>query len=375
MTGIPVFDENGGLFRVVTAVRDITELSALKAQLAESEQMRERYFKELELLRAKPSSHSLITKNPEMNTKIEMAFHVAKVDSTVLILGESGVGKELIAEMIHRASSRGKGPFIKINCGAIPANLLESEFFGYEPGAFTGASKEGKPGLFELAQGGTLFLDEVGELPLDLQVKVLRALQGREITRIGGKKSITLDVRYLAATNRDLEDMVKNKLFREDLYYRLNVVPLVLPPLRRRKEDIVPLVNEFVKRFNQRYGLQKWISPQAIQVLILYDWPGNVRELENTVERLVVTSHEDEITLENLNEIAPSIAFTRSYPLGEGEVFSLEGHLALEEKRLLEEAYRKAGSTRKAALLLGISQSAIVKKMGKYGIKGGGRKG
>ncbi len=370
MTGIPVFDEDGELLRVVTAVRDITELSSLKAKLAESEQVRNRYLNELELLRAKHPSHGIITQNPELQTKIETAFHVAKVDSTVLILGESGVGKELIAELIHRASRRGKGPFIKINCGAIPANLLESEFFGYEPGAFTGASKDGKPGLFELAQGGTLFLDEVGELPLDLQVKVLRALQGREIIRIGGKKSIALDVRYLAATNRDLEEMVRNKVFREDLYYRLNVVPIVVPPLRRRKEDIVPLTNEFMQRFNQRYGLQKWLSPQAIQALLTYDWPGNVRELENTMERLVVTSREDEITAAGLSEIAPAIAFASQHSIEEGDAFSLEGHLAREEKRLLREAYRKAGSTRKAAALLKISQSAMVKKMQKYGVKG-----
>ncbi|MHB1654037.1 MAG: sigma-54 interaction domain-containing protein [Desulfitobacteriaceae bacterium] len=372
MTGTPVFNEEGQLVRVVTAVRDVTELSGLKVKLAESEQMRERYLNELEHWRAQQSFHQIITKNPEMQRKVDMAFHVARVDSTVLILGESGVGKELIAELIHRASRRSKNPFIKINCGAIPANLLESEFFGYEPGAFTGAQKVGKPGLFELAQGGTLLLDEVGELPLELQVKVLRALQDREITRIGGKKSILLDVRFVAATNRDLEDMIRNKTFREDLFYRLNVVPIVLPPLRKRKEDILPLVNEFVQKFNTRYGFQKWIEPGAMQVLLNYDWPGNVRELENSIERLVVTCREDCITWETLTDTSPILAQyeERSKELSKfPEVTSLEEHLESEEKRLIAEAYRKKGSTRKAAALLKISQSNMVKKLNKYGIK------
>lgn len=364
MTGTPVFNEDGQLVRVVTAVRDVTELNGLKAKLAESEQMRERYFKELEHLRSQQSFRRIITQNQEMQTKVEMAFHVARVDSTVLILGESGVGKELIAELIHRASSRAKNPFIKINCGAIPANLLESEFFGYEPGAFTGAQKEGKPGLFELAQGGTLFLDEVGELPLDLQVKVLRALQDRVITRLGGKKPINLDVRFVAATNRDLQEMVRSKTFREDLYYRLNVVPIHLPPLRKRKEDILPLVNEFLQKFNTRYGYQKWIAPEAMQSLLSYDWPGNIRELENTIERLVVTSREDCITQDVLAGISPVMA----RPEIRAEL-SLQEYLENEEKRLIADAYLKGGSTRKAAAILKISQSNLVKKMKKYGIK------
>lgn len=367
MTGNPIFNEDGQLVRVVTAVRDVTELNSLKAKLAESEQMRERYLSELEHWRSQQSFHQIITQNPEMQNKVNMAFHIARVDSTVLILGESGVGKELIAELIHRASRRSKNPYIKINCGAIPANLLESEFFGYDPGAFTGAQKEGKPGLFELAQGGTLFLDEVGELPLDMQVKVLRALQDKEITRIGGKKSISLDVRFVAATNRDLEEMVRNKTFREDLYYRLNVVPIILPPLRKRKEDILPLVTEFVQKFNTRYGFQKWIDPGAMQIFVNYDWPGNVRELENTIERIVVTSHEDQITQEIVKSLSPVLA--RLDQSKGSQAVSLQDHLEEEEKRLIAEAYREAGSTRKAAALLKISQSNMVKKMNKYGIK------
>ncbi|WP_240983284.1 sigma 54-interacting transcriptional regulator [Acididesulfobacillus acetoxydans] len=387
MTGTPVFDEKGELSRVVTAVRDISELSELKARLAESEEKSERYYNELEHLRSRQSFRQILTKNQEMLAKVEMAFHVAKVDSTVLILGESGVGKELVAGLIHRAGSRSKNPFITINCGAIPLNLLESELFGYEKGAFTGAQKEGKPGLFELAQGGTLFLDEVGELPLELQVKVLRALQDREITRLGGSKPIRLDVRFVAATNRDLEEMVREKTFREDLFYRLNVVPILIPPLRRRKEDIPLLVNEFLRRFNTRYGLQKWITPEVMGVFMLYDWPGNIRELENTVERLMVTGREDAIGRESMEDVfspgglkmAEAGGLSSFQKVGHGELpefpgqsggtFSLPQYLKEEERRLISEAYAVAGSTRKAAALLKISQSSLVKKMQKYRVR------
>jgi len=363
MTGTPRFDENGEVVRVVTVIRDVTELNALKSKLEETEQAKDKYLNELKHFRSQESFRKLITKNPEMQRKVELAHHVARVDSTVLILGESGVGKELIAELIHRASQRSQKAFIKINCGAIPANLLESEFFGYDPGSFTGALKEGKVGLFELADGGTLFLDEVGELPLDLQVKVLRAIQDKAITRIGGKRPISLDVRIVAATNRDLEEMIRQKTFREDLYYRLNVVPITVPPLRTRKEDILPMVAEFLARINNRYGYQKWIHPDVMEMFWEYDWPGNIRELENTIERMVVTCRDDCITLDAFSEIA-FFSFNSSGT----NVTSLKARLEKEERQLIEEAYKVSGSTRKAALMLGISQSALVKKMKKYRI-------
>ncbi len=363
LSGNPVYDEDGELVRVVTAIRDVTQLNSLKEQLAESEETKNRYYQELEHLRSQQPFRKIITNNPEMRQKLDLAYHVAHVDSTVLILGESGVGKELIAQLIHRASKRSKEPFIKINCGAIPANLLESEFFGYEPGSFSGALKEGKPGLFELAQGGTLFLDEVGEIPLDLQVKILRVLQDREITKVGGKKAIKLDVRIVAATNRDLQVMIQEKSFREDLFYRLNVVPIILPPLRNRKEDILPLVTEFLAKFNQRYGYQKWIHPDVMDRLLNYDWPGNIRELENTIERLVVTSREECIMLENLSGIPTGASYPSDQPIS-----SLKKVLESEEKRLILEAYQRLRSTRKAAVVLGISQSSLVKKLSKYNI-------
>ncbi|NMA69069.1 MAG: sigma 54-interacting transcriptional regulator, partial [Desulfitobacterium sp.] len=228
----------------------------------------------------------------------------------------------------------------------------------------TGALKEGKPGLFELANGGTLFLDEVGELPLDLQVKVLRAIQDREVYRIGGKKPIQLDVRIVSATNRDLEEMVREKEFREDLYYRLKVVPIYIPPLRERKDDILPLVTEFLNNFNQKYGLQKWIHPEVMGLLLEYDWPGNVRELENLIERLIVTSRTDCIDEENIDQHTLGNLSQRGK-----KPTLLKEYLEYEEKRMITEAYQMTNSTRRAAKLLGISQSSLVKKMQKYGIE------
>lgn len=364
MTGAPVFNEEKEVTRVVTIVRDISELTELKGKLEQAENAKNRYLKELEHFRSQNAFKKIITKNNDMQKKLDTAYHVARVDSTVLILGESGVGKELIAQLIHRASHRSEKPFIKINCGAIPANLLESEFFGYEAGSFTGALKEGKKGLFELADGGTLFLDEVGELPLEHQVKVLRAIQEKEILRVGGKKTIKLDIRIIAATNRDLEAMIREKAFREDLYYRLNVVPMTIPPLRQRKEDVIPIALELLARYNTAYGYQKWIHPEVMDCLLNYDWPGNIRELENTIERLVVTSMDDCITKDAMAEIK-SIDV---HPAPNG-LTSLKAFLEKEENRLLEEAYRLMGSTRKAAAVLGISQSSMVKKMKKYGIE------
>jgi len=360
LTGNPVYNDKGELVRVVTAIRDVTQLNSLKEQLAETEEIKNRYYLELEHLRSQQPFRKIITNNPEMRQKLDLAFHVAHVDSTVLILGESGVGKELIAQLIHRASKRSKGPFIKINCGAIPTNLLESEFFGYEPGAFTGALKEGKPGLFELAQGGTLFLDEIGEIPLDLQVKILRTLQDKVITRVGGKTNISLDVRIVAATNRDLKKMMQENTFREDLFYRLNVVPMVLPPLRNRKEDILPLINDFLAKFKLQYGYQKWIHPDVMERLLNYDWPGNIRELENTIERLVVTSRGECILPENLAGVPAAVK------PGKQSNATLKSALEYNEKLIISDAYIKLKSTRKAAAVLGISQSSLVKKLNKY---------
>ena len=222
---------------------------------------------------------------------LQMIDRVRKLDTTVLLTGETGVGKDKIASYIVRGSNRSAERFIKVNCGAIPSTLIESELFGYERGAFTGANKEGKMGLFEVADKGTIFLDEVGELPPDMQVKLLRVLQEQEIERIGSNKPIKVDVRVIAATNRNLLEMMREKTFRADLFYRLNVFPVTIPPLRERKDDIIPLAEQFLTDLNHKYGMEKRLTDAAKDVLLEYRWPGNVRELKNVVERSMIMSN------------------------------------------------------------------------------------
>ncbi len=368
LTSVPVLNEAGDVIRVVTVFRDLAELNHLKKQLAQLEKMEVRYRQELSYLRSEQIAKTIVTNNPGMKEKIELAFRVARVNSTVLILGESGTGKELFAQLIHRASTRSCQPFIKVNCGAMPETLLESELFGYEAGSFTGAAKEGKAGLLEIAHEGTLFLDEIAELPLSLQVKLLRAIQEREIRRVGGKKTLAVDVRFVAATNRNLEEMVKNKLFREDLYYRLNVVPLFLPPLRERKEDIFLLTAEFLDRINKQYGWHKWLHPDLVRAFLNYNWPGNVRELQNSIERLVVTSREDCLGLDLIHKLFPNMNSMENLSDAYQDIGLLQAAVENEERKILLEIYKKTGSTRKAAEALGISQSSVVKKLKKYGI-------
>jgi transcriptional regulator with PAS, ATPase and Fis domain len=293
----------------------------------------------------------------------DLATWVGQVDSTVLILGESGVGKEVIAHTIVRSSDRRDEPFIKVNCGAIPENLLESELFGYEKGSFTGADRKGKPGMFELAHKGTLLLDEVAEIPLNLQVKLLRAIQEQEIMRVGGTKPIKLEVRIIAATNKNLDERVKNGEFREDLFYRLNVIPITVPPLRDRKEDIPPLIEHFLRRYNDKYKLSKTISPQVIERLVNYDWPGNVRELQNIVERMVVLTREDGISLINIPpQIKPLVEKERYFHVDVADVIPLKDALFQVEKKLIIKALQKYGTTRRAAEALGVDQSTVVRK-------------
>lgn len=305
----------------------------------------------------------IIATDAAMKRVLTVARRVAQVDSTILITGETGVGKEVIANFVHRHSKRSHGPFVKINCNAIPENLIESELFGYEAGAFTGAKRDGKAGLIEMANGGTLFLDEIGDLPLAMQVKMLRVLQEREIQRVGGITMKKVDFRLIAATNRNLEDMVKNRLFREDLFYRLNVVPVKIPPLRERKEEIMPLTSLFLDKFNRKYGLDKKISAEIIRNFLSYEWPGNVRELENTIERLVVTSDANIILMENL-----AAGTNIGRPSGNDSGLSLRNSVDETERHLLLQAAQQCKNTREMAAFLGISQSAVVKKMRKHGI-------
>lgn len=283
ITGNPVIDEQGEILYVITNVRDMTEIEQLRDEIDKLK------------MDQKIQNNNIIDRSAVMKQVLSTAAIVSEIDIIVLILGESGVGKEVVAKYIHELGSRKNGPFVAINCGAIVPTLLESELFGYEGGAFTGASNKGKEGLFETANNGDIFLDEIGDMPIDLQVKLLRVLQESEIQRVGGTKKIPIDVRVICATNKNLEKLVGEGKFREDLYYRLNVVAIEIPPLRDRVDDIAPFVYSFCNEFNKRYGKDKTFSLEAIQALMEYSWPGNVRELRNLVEQLVVLTKEDEI--------------------------------------------------------------------------------
>lgn len=358
VTGIPLFDDIGKVRKVIINSRDTTEMTQLQEELAKAEERLKKFESEVSQLRVdKHAFPGIILRSNVMQQIATLALRVATVNTTVLITGESGVGKEVMARMIHAESSRKDSPFVKINCGAIPRELLESELFGYEAGAFTGAQKQGKLGIVEVAHQGTLFLDEIGEVPLDLQVKLLQVLQDKVLTRLGGTKSIAVDVRIIAATNRDLHAMVAARQFREDLYYRLNVVPILIPPLRERKEDVLIMIQQFLKEVNSQYGLAKRFSEQALAVLLDYDWPGNVRELRNMIERLVVTLPDDLIRSDTL----PAPLFRAG---GNGDdADDLKGRVARFERELVVNAVARYGSTREAAKHLKISQSSVVRRL------------
>jgi PAS domain S-box-containing protein len=363
VTGNPVFDDAGNLFRIVTNVRDVTDLTNLQDQLITTKNQTLKYKTELSHLRLlQMEENEIIFRSRSMAQAISAAVKIADVDSSVLITGDSGTGKELIAKMIHR---KGKGvslPFIKINCAAFPEQLLESELFGYEGGAFTGAKKEGKPGMFELANNGTLFLDEIGDMPLVLQVKLLRVLQEKEVLRVGGIKPVKVNVRIIGATNRDLLKEVEAGGFRRDLYYRLMVVPIHLVPLRERREDIPPLLIHFLDEFSCRYSLNRVISTEAMDRLVDYSWPGNVRELKNVVERMVVTSSDSVLTIEHL----PDDIRRKSFHPKRG--VKLRQAVEETESVFLAETFAECKSWNKVAEVLGIDKTTVYRKASKYGL-------
>ncbi|WP_278693126.1 sigma-54 interaction domain-containing protein, partial [Parageobacillus thermoglucosidasius] len=324
------------------------------------------------------SLDDVIGSSPAITALKEQVMKIAKSESTVLIRGESGTGKEVLAQSIHRLSHRNKGPFVAINCAAIPEALLESELFGYEEGAFTGAKKGGKPGRFELAKGGTLFLDEIGDMPLYLQAKLLRVLQERRIERVGGTKSIEVDVRIIAATHKDLESMIANNQFREDLYFRLNVIPLYVPPLRERKEDLYELIQYYMHKFCKRFGKEpKRFSSQALKKIFNYRWPGNIRELENMVEYIVNLEIGDLVTVSSLPAPIREMPEDQHRDMAE-ETHEPQtvSHLSkslykvneVEEQLIIQALQRFGTSTegkRKAAEALGISLATLYRKLEK----------
>lgn len=303
--------------------------------------------------------------NP-LQSCIETAKRISKSQATVLLSGESGTGKELFAKAIHYESERADGPYVPVNCAAIPETLLESEFFGYEEGAFTGARKGGHPGLFEVAQGGTLFLDEIGEIPLHLQAKLLRVLEDRTIRRVGGTRSIPIDVRIVAATNRNLSQLVATGLFREDLFYRLHVIPIRIPPLRERKQDIPLLARYFVEKVCRQLSRPAaYLSQAALTYLQAHEWPGNVRELQNVIERAVYLHGGRDIHVEH-------VSLATSHPTREAtKEASLQKQLEQVEQTILQDMVKRSPSIRQAAVKLGISHTALLNKLKKYGIRHG----
>lgn len=369
VTGNPTFNEKGEIVRLVVNSRDVSELLNLRKQLEDTEQLVESYRRQLmKLNQEKIKSSEVVAKSPQMKRVLEMVDKVAQVDSTVLIMGESGVGKGVVARRLHKESKRSGGPFITINCGAIPEQLLESELFGYEGGAFTGARKEGKRGLLELANGGTVFLDEITDLPLSLQVKLLQVIQEKKLFRVGGSKCTEVDIRFVAATNRDIQRMVAEGSFREDLYYRLNVIPLIIPPLRYRQEDVPALIDHFWDQFNQKYETSKRFSPGVVEVLKNYNWPGNVRELENLVERILVTAESNEISAGQLPDYiceGRGQSSNRVYVL---DVCPLKEAMEDLEKQLISMAYNRLKNTYKVASALEINQSTVVRKIQKFNL-------
>ena len=363
ITANPVFDEQGNLFRIVINVRDISELNILKQRLEQAQTLSQHYQEKLSQYNL---ADQFVIRSKQSRDLADLCVRLGKVDATVLIKGESGVGKEFAAQLIHSNSKRHNKPMINVNCAAIPESLFESELFGYGPGAFTGANKGGKLGVFEAADGGTLFLDEIGEMPLNAQAKLLRAIQDKVITRVGSTSPIKVDVRLIAATNRNLQEMVQQKEFRRDLFFRLNVIPVVVSPLRDRKVEIPFLVDHFLNKFNAKYKLKKRIDEREIKTLMNYDWPGNVRELENLIERLVVTYPGEVIRQINLNDIESTIDEGINYELFAG--FKLQTAIEQLEKYMIQNSLETLGSTRKVALELGVSQPTIVRKAAKYKI-------
>ncbi|TQR16157.1 sigma-54 interaction domain-containing protein [Psychrobacillus soli] len=371
-TGYPVFDEKEELLFVVSYSHDQTEILELQQQYEKMERKVKGYQTEVEELREKEfEQNGIIARSSAAQHILKTIYNISKTDATVLLLGPSGVGKSTFARILHSHSNRKKEQFIEVNCSTIPEGLFESEIFGYETGAFTGANKQGSEGLIEQADGGTLFLDEIGELPLSMQAKLLKVLQEKKIKRLGGKKERTINFRLVTATNQDLEKMVQEGRFRLDLYYRLNVIPLQIPSLEERKEDISYLVQDCLQKFNSAYNVKKRIHPSTYDVFTNYNWPGNIRELENLMERLILTIEDEVIYPTHLPANFNTFQTNSSFSLDNIEqplkvTNNLKEILENTEIQIILKALKKCKTTYEMATYLGISQPTVIYKLKKY---------
>ncbi|WP_242876971.1 sigma-54-dependent Fis family transcriptional regulator [Alkaliphilus peptidifermentans] len=361
VTGVPVFDDKGEIFRIITNAVDIKEVNTINQY----------YIKQKKENNTSKMSHDvkIIYESESMKNIIQLTNELKDIDSTILITGESGVGKGVIARYIHNNGIRKKGRLVEINCGAIPETLLESELLGYEAGAFTGAQKSGKRGLIELANNGTLFLDEIGEMSLQLQVKLLQVIQEKSIIRVGGTEPIDVDIRIIAATNKNLQEMVNKGKFRLDLFYRLNVIPINIPPLRERKSDILAMIKYFLGKYNEKYSKEVVMGKSLLDMMIQYDWLGNVRELENAIECLVVTNPSAIIEKDNDKSNIFNLKLFNNYSTHSNlsdNIMPLEEAKEELEKKLVKMAYSKYPSSYKVAKVLKISQTTASRKIRQY---------
>ncbi|MDL0313016.1 sigma-54 interaction domain-containing protein, partial [Clostridioides difficile] len=385
ITATPIFDENGHLEFTVENCRDITELNNIKNKLEDTKKQVKKYKSEVETLyrTALRIEDTVIMDGIVMRPIINTVNHVSKTDVSVLLLGESGTGKSSLARYIHHNSNRSNGPFITINCATISPQLLESELFGYTSGAFTGASTKGKVGLVELANGGTLFLDEIGDIPQNLQAKFLQLIQDRTFTPVGSLKNKKVDIRIISATNVDLVSKVKEKKFREDLYYRLNVIEIKLPPLRERRDNLVEIIKYYFNRYSSDFNLNKTISKEAMDAIANYRFPGNIRELQNIIQKILLTCTDNHITIDDLpNILTKNIHITNN---GNKTHISQINKVIISdskstnyknknfdtlikeyEKNIILDAYEKFGSSYKVAKHLEISQSKANRLIRKY---------
>ncbi len=369
ITSTPIYDDDGKLAMIVSNNRDFNEIDRLKQQLETTQQLANQWEEKIKAISQSQDGGQLCVNDSKMYEVLYTANKVAKTNSPVLLTGETGTGKEEIAKYVHQNSLRSNQSFFSINCAAISSNLIESELFGYEKGSFTGAMASGKLGFFEVADEGTLLLDEIGEMPLDLQTKLLRALQEGEILRVGGTRPVKVNVRVIAATNRDLLEMVKAQRFREDLYYRLNVVQIRIPPLRERKEDIVKLADFFLKKYNERYQFNKTLSQRTYSALKGYAWPGNVRELKNFIEQLVIVSDNSIISTPDLLFYRPMLLEQKN----EDGVLDLKKILEQTEFEYIRKYYEELGTLKRVAEKLGVNLKTLARRKayleGKYAAK------